>query len=222
MSFLLLGLQLLLAVHLLVAAALSVAVVVALRAFDARLRALAPARRASWLLAAGLLPAAGGLAAAFGMVLPAWIRHEPPDTTERAGLALLLLAGLGAVLVAWRLGGAFRDARRTRLMVESFTRDARAGKASFSRDPHAEDSRDFPAALVPVAYPLAALHGAFWPRLLLSRGLVAALEPDELEAVVEHERAHLVAHENLKRLLLRASPDPLAVTAFGVRVRAAY
>jgi hypothetical protein len=145
------------------------------------------------------------------MALPAWIRHEPPDTTERAGLALVLLTGLGAALVASRLGIALRDERLTRRMVRSFTQDDRAEKTG-----------GLSATILTVDYPLAALHGAWRPRLLLSRGLLAALEPDELEAVVEHERAHLAAHENLKRLLLRASPDPLALTAFGVRLRAAY
>jgi beta-lactamase regulating signal transducer with metallopeptidase domain len=60
------------------------------------------------------------------------------------------------------------------------------------------------------------------PRLLLSRALVEALEPDELEAVVEHERAHAAARENLRQWLLLASPDPLFLLAAGRRLRAEY
>jgi beta-lactamase regulating signal transducer with metallopeptidase domain len=58
--------------------------------------------------------------------------------------------------------------------------------------------------------------------LLLSESLLAALDPDELEAVVEHERAHVAARENLKRFVLRASPDPLAFFPAGARLRAAF
>jgi Zn-dependent protease with chaperone function len=69
---------------------------------------------------------------------------------------------------------------------------------------------------------VAALAGTWRPRLLFSDTALRALTPAELEAVIEHERAHATVHENLRRLVLRASPDPLALLPAGRRLRAAF
>src|SRR5262249_21743930 len=54
-----------------------------------------------------------------------------------------------------------------------------------------------------------ALSGVFRPRLLVTRGLVDALSSAELAASVAHEVGHRRALDNLKRLIMRASPDIL-------------
>ena len=211
MSYLLLGLTVCLAFHFVVALVVSLCVAAAARRLRPRLAALEPARRAPALLRLALLPAGVGLGAALGLVLPAWLIYEPRERTESAGPVLLALGALGAVLLVGRLTAALLDARRTARLVTRW----RAGGRELAGLP-------FPATRVVVAAPVAALAGVLRPRLLLSRALVEALEPGELEAVVEHERAHAAAHENLKRWLLRASPDPLALLPAGRRLRSDF
>jgi Zn-dependent protease with chaperone function len=58
-----------------------------------------------------------------------------------------------------------------------------------------------------------ALVGIVHPRLLITRSVVAALTPAELAASLAHEMEHSSSWDNLKRLLIRASPDLLAWTA---------
>jgi Zn-dependent protease with chaperone function len=60
------------------------------------------------------------------------------------------------------------------------------------------------------------LAGVFRPRLVVSRGVRQALAPDELAAALRHERAHRAAHDNLKRLVLAATPG---VVPFGHGLR---
>ena len=57
-----------------------------------------------------------------------------------------------------------------------------------------------------------ALVGVLRPRLLVTRGLVAALTDEELAASIAHEVGHSRARDNLKRLLMRAAPDLLTAT----------
>jgi Zn-dependent protease with chaperone function len=210
-TFAALGASVCLAVHLLVALALSAAVAVALPLLAPRLARLEPSRRAARLLALALLPAAGGLAAALGLALPAWLVHEPRGGEESAGPVLLALATAGVLLVCGRLLAAAFDAWRTACVVRAL-RAERGGLEGFP----------LPATRLCVGVPMAALGGIVRPRLLLSDGLLEALDPGELDAVVEHECAHAAAGENLKRLLLRASPDPLSLLPAGKRLRATY
>jgi Zn-dependent protease with chaperone function len=206
-----LGLAVLLAVHLVVAVVLSIAVAAVTPAVGPWLARLEPSRRAGRLLFLALLPSAGGVAVALGVALPAWLVHEPRGAGESAGPVLLALAVATSLLAGGRLLAAVLDGWRTARLVRRWRAEG-------------EELEGLPlrATRVPVAAPLAALAGILRPRLLLSSPLLEALAPGELEAVVEHERAHAAARENLKRLALRASPDPLALTAAGARLRAAF
>jgi Peptidase family M48 len=58
-----------------------------------------------------------------------------------------------------------------------------------------------------------ALVGVVRPRLLVTRGLLEALAPEELLASVAHELGHRRGWDNLKRLAMRAAPDILAPTS---------
>ncbi len=211
MSFALLGVPVVLAVHLLVATALSAAIVAALPRIERTLARLKPRRRASLLFGLGVMPGAGGLGAALGLALPAWLRHEPRGTGEEPGTTLLLLALAGAVLVSVRFWSALRDHWRTSRLVRRWISEGQA-LAGFP----------FEATRFQHELPVAALAGTLTPRLLFSDTTLRALTRAELEAVIEHERAHAAVHENLRRLLLRGSPDPLALLPAGRRLRAAF
>jgi Zn-dependent protease with chaperone function len=205
-----LGAALLLAVHLVVSTALSLLVALALPWFEARPGGLS-ARRASTLLGLGLLPALSGLAVALGLALPAWLVHEPRGTNETAGPVLVALAAAGAALVAGRVGAALLDQWRTWRLVRRWSATGRplAGLP-------------LPAMRIPHEFPVAAVFGLARARLFLAERLLLALSKDELDGVVAHEAAHRAARDNLKRLLLRASPDPLALTSAGARLRRAF
>jgi hypothetical protein len=211
LSFAALGLLLLLAVHLVVSAALSLPVALALPWVEARARRSPPHRRASTLFFLGLLPALGGLVAALGLALPAWLVHEPRGTGETAGPALVALAVAGAALVAGRAGAALLDHWRTSRLVRRWSADGRpvAGLP-------------FPATRFAHEFPVAAVFGLARARLFLAERLLCALSREELDGVIAHEAAHHAARDNARRLLLRASPDLLALTGPGARLRQAF
>ena len=57
-----------------------------------------------------------------------------------------------------------------------------------------------------------ALVGIVRSRLLVTRGLIDALTPEELAASIAHEVGHHRAWDNLKRLAMRGAPDLLGWT----------
>ena len=210
MRFWLLGLAVVLAAQLAAAAAASLVVAWAHRTSRSRLARLAAAARAEWLLALALFPAAAGLATAVAVAL-AWLVHEPRSTGESPGPVLLALALLGLMVLASRAAAVVGDAVRTHGLVKSFRY---AGREMAGLP--------LPASRAVHEFPVAALAGVWRPRLLLAERVLRALSPAELDAVVAHELAHLDAQDNLKRLLLAASPDPLALTAPGRRLRSEF
>jgi Zn-dependent protease with chaperone function len=209
-SFAALGLALLVAVHLLVSTALSLLVGLAFPRVVPRAGGT-PARRAATLLFLGLLPSLGGLVAALGLALPAWIVHEPRGSGETAGPVLVALAAAGAALVLARAGAALLDLWRTSRLERRWSAAGRP-LAGLS----------LPATRFAHEFPVAAIVGLLRGRLFLADGLLGALSPEELDGVVAHEAAHRAARDNLKRLLLRASPDLLALSGPGVRLRQAF
>ncbi|HVQ31543.1 MAG TPA: M56 family metallopeptidase [Vicinamibacteria bacterium] len=211
MSFALLGLGLAFALFAAGSSALAVVVGLAFPFLDRATRKADPRTRASVLFALGVLPALGGTVLALGLVLPAWLLREPREAREGAGPALVLLASAGLLLVLLRLGSALRDYLRTAETVREWTAQGRP-----------LGGLPLAATRFPHDFPVAALTGWRRPRLLLADRLMDALLPDELEAVVAHELSHLEARDNLKRLLLRAVPDPLAYCAAGARLRQAF
>ena len=211
MTFALLGLGLALALYLLGSCGLSLAVGLGFPALERAAQGLHPRLRASVFFGLGVLPALGGTVLALGLVFPAWLTQEPREGDERAGPVLLLLASAGVLLVLLRLGAALRDQIRTQQTVREWTA---AGRPLLGLP--------LAATHFPHDFPVAALSGFLRPRLLLADRLLLALSPEELEAVVAHELSHLEARDNLKRLLLRAAPDPLAFFATGASLRRAF
>ena len=173
--------------------------------------ALVLGRAGAALVLLGLLPALGGLAVALGLALPAWLVHEPRGNGETPGPVLVALAAAGAALVLVRTGGALRDQWRTSCLVRRWSAAGRplAGLP-------------LPATRFAHEFPVAAIVGVARGRLFLAERLLRALSPEELDGVVAHETAHRAARDNLRRLLLRASPDVLALTGAGARLRQAF
>jgi Zn-dependent protease with chaperone function len=162
------------------------------------------AKSPAFWLGVRLFPAAAATLFIAAFFLPSYWMYEPREfaegfdvtLTSLAAGALIVVAAAGARgIVAWR-----RAARRT----EAWMRAAR---------PVALGHRGVVAFAIDDEAPMMALVGVLRPRLLVTRGLLAALTGEELDASVAHEIGHWRAWDNLKRLGMRAAPDLLAVTS---------
>jgi len=137
------------------------------------------------------------------LFLPSYWWYEPPDTAEGFDITL---TGFALVAIAVIGGGCVRGATawvRARRRALVWMRGARP-LGVFS---------GMPALEVDADVPLMALVGIIHPRLIVAAPLVAALSKDELQAGIAHEIAHRCAWDNLKRLLIRLTPDVLGATA---------
>jgi hypothetical protein len=160
----------------------------------------------TFLFVLRMLPAAASTLFAVGFVLPGFFHLEPRDTTET--VSPLMMGGVLAPFLLLALGG-LRGARSwlaTRRLVERWTAGGRSGPISGISTPVYRIDSDFPVI---------ALAGVLRPRLFVSRRVWDSCTPSEFSAILAHEAAHLTGRDNLKRLLMRASPDFLCLTRMG-------
>lgn len=152
-------------------------------------RGCSPARAARWLLGLRLLPLALAALVVGGLCIPSYIWLEPLGHAERWSWGFSLVAAAGAalaLLAAGRLAATAMAARR-------FCRQCRhIGRV----------------LVVPGKAPMLALAGIVRPRLLVSASVLRRLSPAQLQAGLRHERAHLRARDNAKRLLMILTPAP--------------
>lgn len=156
------------------------------------------------LLTLRLLPVTGAALIVLGVVLPAFLRYEPPERHEAVGplilsLALFSLLTLGhGIWRGWRACAAARELRQSCGPV----------KAWMLADGQV-------VQVVDVAEPIVAVIGGWRSHIIAAERVVSACSPEELQQVLAHEAAHVAAGDNLKQLLLVASPDALAWTSLG-------
>ena len=132
-----------------------------------------------YLLALRLLPAAAGVFVVVVFCIPSYLWLEPEAGPEEIGW--LCLAG-AAVAVCLFAGAAINAARAFRRSL-AFTRQCERTGA-----------------------PVMMLAGVLRPRLVVSPAVHEALSAEQMAAAICHEQAHLRAHDNLKRLVLSATP----------------
>lgn len=172
---------------------------------------LRPRDAARLLLTLRLLPAlVAGLAVA-GFCVPSFLWLEPSEAVEGVGagcVAAALLGGLLWMLAAGRAARAIVQSRRyLRLCARAARQDRLAG--------------GFPALVLDAPEPVLALVGVVHPPVVISRGLLTALRPEQLSAALRHEEAHRRSRDNWKRLALLAAPEILpGLRAFGALDRA--
>ncbi|HTV95849.1 MAG TPA: M56 family metallopeptidase [Steroidobacteraceae bacterium] len=153
------------------------------------------------LLALRLLPSAGAAFVTLGIVLPAFLSREPHGEAERAGPLLVALALLALGAVAHGTVRGWRAWAATRALLRGCGPAHRLSVLPGGT-----------VDLVDVAEPLAAVVGAWRPRVLAARCLRAACSDEEFREIIAHEAAHLAAHDNWKLLLVLMTPDALAWT----------
>jgi len=157
-------------------------------------------RSAPQLLMLRLLPAALSTAFVAVVFLPSYWAFEPRDYVEGFDVSLTVLATGGALVIA---AAAMRGAsawKRATLRARVWTSAA---------SPVSIDCCDAPAFAVDTPEPMMALVGVLRPRLIVTRGLMEVLTPEEIAAGAAHEAAHGRARDNLVRLAMRAAPDLL-------------
>jgi Zn-dependent protease with chaperone function len=169
--------------------------------------ALWPAReRARVIFTLRTAPVVGSAVFVLAVLLPSFLANEPYETQERLGWTLTLLAKaslLGLLLAAWRGLAAWRSTRR---LARSWLAQA---------TPVSLPGLSFPAFRFDHPFPVVAVIGVLRPQLFIAESLLTALSPEELQAVLRHEAGHLAARDNLKRMILRACRDALAIIPCG-------
>jgi beta-lactamase regulating signal transducer with metallopeptidase domain len=122
---------------------------------------------------------------------------ETNEATERAGLACCMMALLGVLVCANSL---VRGVRALFISV----RQARACKHDGRLS---EKGNILPVTIMNSNAPVLALAGLVWPSVIVSRGVLETLSGEELEAALEHEKAHRISRDNWKRLALFLAPE---------------
>ncbi|HEV2864741.1 MAG TPA: M56 family metallopeptidase [Pyrinomonadaceae bacterium] len=162
--------------------------------------------RADALFTLRVLPTAFAVFAVFALVVPAYVAHEPRQTEEVVGVKLLALALVSAAGVGVALRRLLGTWTATRRLARGWLRGA---------EPVRLRGVSVPAYKLPHEFPLVAVLGVFRPRLFVATSVLESLTPEELAAVVSHERGHLRARDNLKRALIRACQDALPLVPLG-------
>ncbi len=182
------------------------------RAIARPARVLPAAVRAELSFALRILPAAVSLACVIFFLTPAYILYEPAaaEAVSIKLAAFALVSAGGIALAAWR---GFASWRATRRLVCDWMRHAEAIQIEGVR---------IPAYRVRHTFPVIAVVGVIRPRLFIAGHVFDALSADEVAAAMEHENGHLIAHDNLKRGLLRACRDMLTILPCGRSLHQAW
>jgi len=170
------------------------------------------ARRSDALLTLRLLPAALSILFVAIVFIPSYWKFEPREFVEGFDLTLTLVAAAAAVVLARALARGAASWWRAAARTRAWTRIA---------EPIAFDI-GIPAFRVDAPQPVLALVGIVRSRLIVTRGLVEALTPEELAASIAHELGHHRAWDNLKRLAMGAAPDVLGWTPAAHRLESAW
>jgi len=155
---------------------------------------------ARFLLALRLLPCALGIAAVLALCVPSYLWLEPDASSERIGWVCLALAVLGAVSWVAPL------VRVTRAIAFCIRFNRAWQHIGYETLLHGESAK---AVIVDKDAPLLALAGILRPRLIVSQAVLRSLSAGELELALQHENAHRISRDNLKRFFLLMAPTPI-------------
>jgi Zn-dependent protease with chaperone function len=172
----------------------------------------APQDRAKFLFHLRLLPLVAALLWSM-LATASFFIFEPRNADERIGFLLLGLSVVGAVLIG---GAALRLTSiwlRHRTMLREWLRTA---------EPVTLPGVEIATVALTTSFPVVAVVGVFRPRLVIARVVIDACTPDELAAIIDHERGHIRHRDNARRMLLLGLPDLLAWTRAGREMDAAW
>ena len=141
-----------------------------------------------------------------------FLRFEPRGTTESPGILLAAAAAAAGVLLVIASVRAWRSLRASRECARLLRT---SGARSHGMDP-------IRLWVVETPYPIAAVTGLLRPRLLVSSRLLRECPPEEMDAILRHEAAHIRRRDNVLRAFMLAVPDPLQFGATGRAIQAAW
>jgi Zn-dependent protease with chaperone function len=173
---------------------------------ESRLAHLSAHARAEILFGMRALPPALALMCAAILVIPAYLAYEPHVTSEVVSTKLAMLAVLSAAGLVFALWRAYRSWFATRSLLRGWLR--------VSQQIQLHDLI-IPTFRIEHSFPIIAVVGSIRPRLFVASSVLDALTKEELAAAIAHERGHLIARDNLKRLVLRACRDLLILAPLG-------
>jgi hypothetical protein len=161
--------------------------------------------KARALLARRLFPGVVSTLLVLGLFVPSYVHFEPAASRESPGPLLLGLASVSLALLLVSFARAIAALRVTSRLGTDWLKDAA---------PIAHEGLGM-VYLADDAFPPACVLGVLHPKVVVSRSVLAALAPEELQAVLAHEAAHVRRRDNLKRLLLQCAPDALGLLPAG-------
>lgn len=208
-----LGISLALAALLTLNLGASLVVTACWRLLKTATRSWSAGTRARLLFALRIGPPTASLIAVAVMLVPSYLIYEPPSTTEIVSkklAAIALLSAAGVMLAAWRGLSAWFA---TRALLKEWL--------------DASERIEIPGLNIPSyrlrhRFPVLAVVGSIRPRLFVANQVLDSLREEEILAALAHERGHLAARDNFKRVMIRACRDVLTIVPFGRAVDRAW
>jgi Zn-dependent protease with chaperone function len=146
-------------------------------------------------------------------LLVSYLAYEPVATNEIVGKklgALALISAIGVAVAIWR---GLKSWTATRALVRQWLNGAEE-----IRIPQV----NIPAFRIKHPFPVIAVVGSLRPRLFVAGHVLDSLSDEEMRAAIAHERGHVEAHDNLKRVLIRACRDMLTIVPCGRSIDRAW
>jgi beta-lactamase regulating signal transducer with metallopeptidase domain len=153
-------------------------------------------RRAQSAFLTALMP---GAAAVGGMTIAFFsqVLFEPRTGEERFGVMVLAMAVVGAALLLMSICRTALLWRGTRILKREWIKHA---------EPISLPGVQIPVYRIQAPFPVVAIIGVWSPVLVVASQVLEACTSDELSAIAAHERAHIEAKDNFRRLLLAVLP----------------
>jgi beta-lactamase regulating signal transducer with metallopeptidase domain len=173
-------------------------------------RSATPALDARRLFQIRMLPVAMGAAATL-QGIASFMLFEPRSEQEAIGIVLSALAAAVFALGVLAIARFVRVTMATRRALAQWMRTA---------SPIALPGVSIPSYAIDAEFPVVAVVGYRKPLMVVARQVLASCSPEELDAIIAHERRHLRHGDNIRRVLMACLPDPLSVTRAGARLAA--
>lgn len=204
--FELLGISLVLAALLSINAFASMLAATLWRVIDRPTQHWSSHTRARLVFAMRVGPPTLALLIVVGLIIPAYLIHEPRSSGEVVSgklATLAIISMLGVTLALWR---GLKSWKATRTLMKQWLAGAKPIQIA---------DVNIPSFSIDHPFPLIAVVGMFRPRLFIARKVLDSLSEEELLAALAHESSHLESHDNLRRTLIRACKDVLTIVPCG-------
>src|SRR5712691_11468317 len=209
----LLGISLALAALLTINTVASLAAAGLWRLIERPMRRCSARTRAEVLFAMRVAPLVVAVISVVALLIPSYFAYEPYSTNELVSKKLGALAMVSAVGVTIALWRGLRSWLATRSLLREWIDAATPMQLS---------EIDVPTFRIPHLFPIIAVVGIVRPRMFIAESVLRTLSEEELTAAIAHECGHLAARDNLRRTLIRACRDILAIVPCGRSIDRAW